>query len=887
MWIDNGVCDNSLIICSNFTDADSNQLRIQSFSFFSGRNDPVHVETSFVCEMCPACVLRIDVFSDLTTISDTMNVNCDGSAQTYDLTQNEDFVRVQYSVMFDNSSTATQCVTIDSYRIWQYQDCPATVFQLANYPQTDPGIGPVNSIGCVVNAQSDGTARAGCSEESLWGTVVGDSAPCNCLAGFTPNNDLTACEECGDGLFKATVGNGPCDPCTNGLVLNSDRTGCGCPPGYTGPSCTECAENFFMSSGGACVECPAGSAREVGDDMMSCTCTGNLVNEESSPTTTTTVCSICATGYYRESFKSQRHHSLLKTEPCILCNTSYFRVGEECQPCPGGSSRNIDDPEGSCTCISALVTSDGSTTTSDGPCNKCAENFFMSSGGACVECPAGSAREVGDDMMSCTCTGNLVNGDTTVCSKESSPTTTTTVCSICATGYYRESFKSQTEPCILCNTSYFRVGEECQPCPGGSSRDIGDPEGSCTCILSLVTSDGSTTTSDGPCNNCPKDMLLHDGDCVMCPDFSGRELNSLPGVCVCETNAATPVNSATSTSDPDRGCTACIDGFSRPSASDSCQGITVAFSQEEYSVTESQTANLTVEAIPRPGENQDITVTINSLPLSASMSELRLTSSAPSSSFTVSGYDDSLGLQETRQFMVSLSTPTATDTTIILVTDDDVVQATFQQTDYIVSEGSGSFQVCVVLSIAAVQNVTVMVTGELSQSSGAISAPELGTLSMEVTIPPLDIRGCLSFTLSDDSEVEDVDEQYRLTMSKVGPDDPMFTVDGNVFTTVTITDDDEDEPDEPDEPEADLLPLIVGVSVGGALLAIILAVLCIVCLCIWSVNVKRQGFYHTYEDSQAAPTMLRYSASLRSISSQSVVAVEGKRAAAKENEFFV
>ena len=55
--------------------------------------------------------------------------------------------------------------------------------------------------------------------------------------------------------------------------------------------------------------------------------------------------------------------------------------------------------------------------------------------------------------------------------------------------------------------------------------------------------------------DCPKDMLLHDGDCVMCPDFSGRELNSLPDVCVCGTNAATPVNGATSTSDPDRGCT--------------------------------------------------------------------------------------------------------------------------------------------------------------------------------------------------------------------------------------------------------------------------------------------------------------------------------------------
>ncbi|CAI8022763.1 hypothetical protein GBAR_LOCUS13332, partial [Geodia barretti] len=196
----------------------------------------------------------------------------------------------------------------------------------------------------------------------------------------------------------ATVGNEQCEPCTNGQVPNSDRTGCECAPGYTGPSCGECAENFFMTSGGACDPCPAGSTREVGDDMMFCTCTGNLVNDELSPTTTTTTCS--------------------------MCNTSYFRVGRECQPCPGGSSRDIDEPEGSCTCNSALV-----------------------------------------------------------------------------------------------------------------------------------TSDGSVTTSDGPCNNCPKDMLLHEGDCVMCPDFSGREITRPPGVCECETNAVTPVNGATSTSDPDRGCT--------------------------------------------------------------------------------------------------------------------------------------------------------------------------------------------------------------------------------------------------------------------------------------------------------------------------------------------
>ena len=56
-------------------------------------------------------------------------------------------------------------------------------------------------------------------------------------------------------------------------------------------SSLECAENFFMTSGGACDPYPSGSAREVGDDMMSCTCTGNLVNDELSPTTTTTICS--------------------------------------------------------------------------------------------------------------------------------------------------------------------------------------------------------------------------------------------------------------------------------------------------------------------------------------------------------------------------------------------------------------------------------------------------------------------------------------------------------------------------------------------------------------------------------------------------------------------
>ena len=68
-------------------------------------------------------------------------------------------------------------------------------------------------------------------------------------------------------------------------------------------SSLECAENFFMTSGGECYPCPSGSVREVGDDMMSCTCTGNLVSDELSPTTTT----ICSSMLENNCVKKKMH----------------------------------------------------------------------------------------------------------------------------------------------------------------------------------------------------------------------------------------------------------------------------------------------------------------------------------------------------------------------------------------------------------------------------------------------------------------------------------------------------------------------------------------------------------------------------------------------------
>ncbi len=84
--------------------------------------------------------------------------------------------------------------------------------------------------------------------------------------------------------------------------------------------------------------------------------------------------------------------------------------------------------------------------------------------------------------------------------------------------------------------------------------------------------------------------------------------------------------------------------------------------------------------------------------------------------------------------------------------------------------------------------------------------------------------------------------------------------------------------------------LIIGICVGAALVALLIFMIVIVIVCICRLrSINRQGFYTTHEDqTKEPPTMLRYSASLRSISSQTVVPVENTQGTvAKENEFYV
>jgi type IV secretory pathway VirJ component len=235
----------------------------------------------------------------------------------------------------------------------------------------------------------------------------------------------------------------------------------------------------------------------------------------------------------------------------------------------------------------------------------------------------------------------------------------------------------------------------------------------------------------------------------------------------------------------------------------------------------------------------------------------------------------------------------------VIIRDDDtegVVVAQFEQTSYEADENAGSIEVCVTINAAAVQ-VDITVIGVVVLAPDSPSAPSVGTLNQMLTFAPGRTKECLMINIIDDEVAGEADEQYRLSLQADDVRVMVMTPGGEA--DVIIRDDDTEgvvvaqfeqtsyEADEDAGSNAFPIEAVIGACVGGAVLAVIAAILCLLCLCVWRFYVKRRGFYHTNEDSQAAPTMLRYSASLRSISSQSVVVAEGKQATQKENEFFV
>ena len=191
--IDEGTCDNSLMVCDDATNAVNNSLLlrsiVQNFIDLTGPTDPVHNELKYTCQNCADCMLEVSILNNQSMPIESITYTCSDIEQTQDYSFPM-FFAVQYRAIF-GSSVSQQCITLNRERVYYYRNCP-TVFNLAEYMPENLGLGPLVAMGCVDNAaMSSGPVRAGCSDTSEWEQLP--SSMCECSGGFEPNNNLTVC----------------------------------------------------------------------------------------------------------------------------------------------------------------------------------------------------------------------------------------------------------------------------------------------------------------------------------------------------------------------------------------------------------------------------------------------------------------------------------------------------------------------------------------------------------------------------------------------------------------------------------------------------------------------------------------------------------------------
>lgn len=249
--------------------------------------------------------------------------------------------------------------------------------------------------------------------------------------------------------------------------------------------------------------------------------------------------------------------------------------------------------------------------------------------------------------------------------------------------------------------------------------------------------------------------------------------------------------------------------------------------------------------------------------------------------------DNQIALEENVTFSILIQSPTPSfvvggDTEVdflymritITIEDNDEVVVGFTESSLTFNKSSMSPALTIMRLQPIASNLQLRISGAESPLD-AFPGVNLTPDEMSRTVP---------IVIDDDRESGQEERVVTLELVYDGPS-RFVTIGGNGLydqLEVTIIDD--------DMPSSSSFPVeaIIGVSAGGAGLAVLLLMIVILCVCICRLQVNRQGFYPTYEDKTSEPpTMLRYSASLRSISSQTVIPITEGRSAPKENEFYV
>lgn len=318
---------------------------------------------------------------------------------------------------------------------------------------------------------------------------------CNCLAGFLRrlSADSMTCEPCSVDSYCPTQDTLlPCPDAKSSPAMASSVAECTCDPGYHGPAgagpCEVCPVNHFCVGGEGLEACSANAStltRTRQTNVTACQCSPGFYESLEG------TCKLCPADSYcsRDKITACPPNSTAVAQATsvdmCLCDATFRRSGEECEPCPatvlciGGGEEPLPCASDAlvsrqqCRCAPGTFCADTSADGNcfaDSACEACPADHWCIDNGR-HECPTGMGSPPGSTGQSnCTCfEGTFHVGD---------------VCQVCPFNSYctggQQLLCSDFDPHLMtisdgrsrldqcqCDYGFFRVDRQdaCKPCP--------------------------------------------------------------------------------------------------------------------------------------------------------------------------------------------------------------------------------------------------------------------------------------------------------------------------------------------------------------------------------------------------------------------------------------
>ena len=432
------------------------------------------------------------------------------------------------------SGTATYCLSCPLngnsalYNNDCVTNCPALYYKRVADSVCQPC--DVTCKSCSGPSISDCT---GCYDGSFVSTLPSGSCSLCDISCKTCSTSSTHCDSCDVGLYLSSATNVCGNTCPDGTFPNSATNkcqncnlSCGKCTGGTASDCTKCADGYFLSTTGSCLQCSGCKTCAV--TAIKClTCNANTYLSG-------TLCkATCPTGFYGDSTN-------LVCLPCdSTCQSCTGNLANQCSGCVDGQYLTSDNECLACSssCLTCSVTEYNCLSCKTGTylqgtncVTQCLQGFWANSGNsqcqvcdtACATCkPLGTSS----DCLTCNAGMYLSSNQCQSCSSNCATCSVTaancTSCSgslflqgsqckaQCNNGFYGNTLNNI---CSLCHAS-------CLTCSGGlSSNCLSCSTGlifkysKCfTCDPSCATCDGSTSND---CLSCNANTYLQVKTCV-------------------------------------------------------------------------------------------------------------------------------------------------------------------------------------------------------------------------------------------------------------------------------------------------------------------------------------------------------------------------------------